>query len=258
MRIAHLSDTHLMTGPFAAEPAAGLAQAIGRLLATTPRPDCVVITGDLADTGSPDEYAALHAILRRCPVPVHLTTGNHDDPAALISEFSGTPYLGGGGSASYAVEYPEATIIAADSRLDGSPAGYLGPAQLAWIDQTLRARPEVPAFVCLHHPPLPVGIPFLDGMRLNDGPEFRQVIGRHPHVARVLAGHVHRVISAPFAGTLMSVAPSTYRQSALRMHDAEPPGYLAEPTGFLLHLLDGTDCVTHSVAASHASAVLAF
>jgi hypothetical protein len=33
---------------------------------------------------------------------------------------------------------------------------------------------------------------------------------------------------------------------------------LAEPTGFLLHLLDGVGCVTHSVAASHASAVLAF
>jgi 3',5'-cyclic AMP phosphodiesterase CpdA len=258
MRIAHLSDTHLMTGPFAAEPAAGLVQAIGRLLATVPPPDCVVITGDLADTGDPEEYAALHAILRRCPVPVHLTTGNHDDPAALIAEFSGTAFLGGGTSASYVVEYPEATIIVADSWLEDSPAGYLGPSQLAWIDQTLSARPEIPAFVCLHHPPLPIGIPFLDSMRLNDGPELRTTIARHPHVVRLLAGHIHRVISAPFAGSLVTVAPSTYRQSALRMHDAEPPGYLAEPTGFLLHLLDGTGCVTHSVAASHASAVLAF
>jgi hypothetical protein len=95
-------------------------------------------------------------------------------------------------------------------------------------------------------------------MRLRDGAELGDVISAHPHVVRVLAGHVHRLISAPFAGTLLTVAPSTYRQSALRMHDAEPPGYLAEPTGFLLHLLDGAGCVTHSVAASHASAVLAF
>ncbi len=74
MRIAHLSDPHLMRGPLAAQPAANLAEALGRLLAIEPRPDCVVITGDLADTGHPEEYAVLRTILRRCPVPVHLTT----------------------------------------------------------------------------------------------------------------------------------------------------------------------------------------
>lgn len=256
--IAHLSDTHLMTGPRGAQPAAGMAQAAARLLAIEPRPDCVIITGDLADTGDPEEYAALHAILRRCPLPVHLTTGNHDDPGQLVAEFGGTRFLGGGASTSYAVHYRRAAIIVADSQLDGSPAGRLGPDQLAWIDQTLADRPDVPAFVCLHHPPLPLGLPFLDAMRLTDGPALGAVIARHPHVVRVLAGHLHRVVSAPFAGSLVTVAPSTYRQSALRLHDAEPPGYLAEPTGFLLHLLDGAGCVTHSVAVSHTSAVLAF
>jgi len=78
----------------AALPAANLAEAIGRLLAIQPRPDCVVITGDLADTGHPDEYAALRTILRRCPIPVHLMPGNHDDPAALIAKFGDTPFLG--------------------------------------------------------------------------------------------------------------------------------------------------------------------
>ena len=258
MRIAHLSDHHLMRGTLAAQPAANLAEAFGRLLAIEPRPDCVVITGDLADTGHPEEYAALRTILRQCPVSVHLAAGNHDDPAALIAKFGDTPFLGNGVSASYAVEYPQATIIVANSWIHGSPAGYLGPAQLAWIDRTLAARPDVPAFVCLHHPPLPVGIPFFDGMILNDAAEFADVIRRHPHIARVLAGHVHRDVSALFAGTLMTAAPSTYRQSALRLRDAEPPGFVAEPTSFLLHVLDGTSCVTHSVAIRHAAAVSAF
>ena len=57
MRIAHLSDLHLTRGPIAAQPAAALADALARLLAMEPRPDCVIITGDLADTGHPDEYA---------------------------------------------------------------------------------------------------------------------------------------------------------------------------------------------------------
>ena len=258
MRIAHLSDPHLMRGPLAAQPAASLAEALGRALAIEPRPDCVVITGDLADTGHPDEYAALRTILRQCPVPVHLAAGNHDDPAALIARFGDTPFLGRGVSPAYVVEYPQATLVVANSWLHGSPAGCLGQDQLAWIDGALGARPDVPAFVCVHHPPLPVGIPFLDGMILDDGAELGDVIRRHPHVARVLCGHVHRDVSALFAGTLMTAAPSTYRQSALRLHDAEPPGYVAEPTGFLLHILDETSCVTHSVTSSHAAAVRAF
>jgi hypothetical protein len=32
MRIAHLSDLHLTRGPLAAQPATGLADALGRLL----------------------------------------------------------------------------------------------------------------------------------------------------------------------------------------------------------------------------------
>ena len=258
MRIAHLSDPHLARGPLAAQPAANLADAIGRVLAVEPGPDCIVITGDLADTGHPEEYAALHAILRHCPVPVHLMPGNHDDPDALIARFGDTPFLDDGLSTSYAVRYPEATVVIADSWMPEDPAGKLGPDQLSWIDRTLAARPQVPAFVCLHHPPLALGMPFLDSIMLTDAAEFADVIRRHPHVVRVLTGHVHRTVSAMFAGTLLAVAPSTFRQSALRMQDAELPGYLPEPTSFLLHLLDGADCVTHSVAISHAVAGRAF
>ena len=192
MRIAHLSDPHLMRWTLAAQPAANAPDAIGRLLSIEPRPDCVVITGDLADTEHPDEYGALRIILRRCPIPVHLAAGNDDDPAALIAKFGDTPHLGHGVSASYAVEYPQATLVVTNSGVDDSPAGYLGPDQLAWIDRTLAARPEVPAFVCVHHPPLPIGIPFLDGMILTDAAEFADVIRRHPHVTRAPAGHAHR------------------------------------------------------------------
>jgi hypothetical protein len=76
-------------------------------------------------------------------------------------------------------------------------------------------------------------------MILDDAAALAAVIRKHPHVVRVLAGHVHRDASALFAGTLMATAPSTYKQAALRLHDAEPPGYVADPTGFLLHISTG-------------------
>jgi 3',5'-cyclic-AMP phosphodiesterase len=75
MLVAHLSDPHLRTGPLAAEPAAGLHRALQRVLALDPRPDCVIVTGDLCEFGHPGAYADLEVLLRRFPLPVHLTTG---------------------------------------------------------------------------------------------------------------------------------------------------------------------------------------
>jgi Icc protein len=256
MLIAHLSDPHITTGPLGGLPAAGLQLALARVLALDPRPDCVVITGDLTDNGRPDEYAALREVIGAFPLPVHLTTGNHDNRETLLDTFGGGPLLGGSMTPYYAMEYPEATVVALDSLIPGDPAGRLGDDQMDWLDDVLRRRPDVPALLALHHPPLPVGIPFLDGMRLLDGVALAAVVREHPQVVRVMAGHVHRAITAGFAGTILTVAPSTYRQTGLIMHTDEPPGYLAEPTGFLLHLLDGTGCVTHAVPVSHATGAL--
>ena len=131
---------------------------------------------------------------------MHLVAGNHDNPGTVIARLGDTLYLDHGVSPSRVVEYPQ-----------------------AWVDRTLGARPQVPAFVCLHHPPLPVEIPFFDDMILTDAAALAEVITRHPHVARVPAGRVHRDVSAPFPGALMTAAPNTYQQSALCLHDAEPP-----------------------------------
>lgn len=246
--IAQLSDSHITTGPLAGGPAAGLQLALARVMALDPRPDCVVITGDLTDHGRPAEYAALREIIGDFPLPLHLTTGNHDDRAALLDVFGGEPY--------YAVEYPEFTLVALDSLIPGSPAGRLGEAQLGWLDDVLRRRPAVPALIGLHHPPMPVGIRFLDNMRLLDGDALREVVAGHRRVVRVMAGHVHRPVTAAFAGTVLTVAPSLWRQAGLLLNSDEPPGYLAEPTGFLLHMIDGADCVTHTVQVSHTAALL--
>ena len=51
-------------------------RAVTRL---TPRPDMVVITGDLTECGLPAEYDNFAAILRRSlPAPVYVVPGNHD------------------------------------------------------------------------------------------------------------------------------------------------------------------------------------
>jgi 3',5'-cyclic AMP phosphodiesterase CpdA len=253
--IAHLSDPHIRSGTAGAETATGLHRALGRALALDRRPDCVVITGDLVENGRSDQYDVLVDVIGDYPIPIHLVTGNHDDPALLATRFGGSSFLGGQGDVTYAVDYGDAVVIALHSPEPHGPGGVLGNDQLAWLDATLARRPDIPGVVCLHHPPVPVGIPFLDAMGLRDAADLAAVLGRHRNVARVLAGHVHRAVTASFAGTTVSVAPSTYRQSTLTMRADGPMGYLHEPAGFLLHLLDTTTYVTHLVPSSHTSAV---
>ncbi|MCF2530738.1 metallophosphoesterase [Yinghuangia soli] len=266
--VAHLSDPHLVTGPLAGEPAAGLHRALGRVLSLRPRPACVVITGDLVDRGRPDGYPVLAELLRGYPLPVHLAAGNHDNHKALLDTFGGTRFLADGNATNYAAVHPGVTVIVLDSsRSAPDPqSGSLDAGQLAWLDATLARHTDRPALVCLHHPPVPVGIPFLDGMRVapQDADALAATIARHPHTARILAGHVHRPITAAFAGTTVAIAPSTYRQTDLAMCDEHPIGYVHEPTAFLLHLVadrtptpddpSRSSCVTHTVAVSHTTA----
>jgi 3',5'-cyclic-AMP phosphodiesterase len=251
--IAHLSDPHITTGPLGGRPAEGLRAALARAAGLDPRPDAVVVTGDLTDHGRPDEYEALREVIGEVPIPVHLALGNHDDREAMLDAFAGGPLLNSSMDAHYAVEYPEATVVVLDSYLPGSPAGRLGAAQLDWLADVLARRPDAPALLGLHHPPVPVGIELLDGMRLQDGDALLELVRANPRVVRVMAGHVHRTITAG----VVTVAPSTYRQTGLELRPGRTPGYLDEPTGFLLHRVGADGCVTHLVPVSHAGARLA-
>lgn len=260
MLLAHLSDPHLTTGPLAGGPAAALHAALGRVTGLPTRPDAVVVTGDLADHGQPEEYAQLAELLATVSLPVHLVTGNHDAREAFLAAFAGTAHLGGGDRAHYAVDLPGAALVVLDSLVPGSGAGRLGEQQLAWLDAVLAPRRGTPVLLALHHPPAAVGIPFLDGIGLLDAPALAEVLGAHPPVVRVLCGHVHRAVTAPFAGTVVTTAPSTHRQSALDLSAPGTMGYVDEPAGFLLHQLSestGGACVTHTVpvqgAAVHSS-----
>ncbi|WP_431869927.1 phosphodiesterase [Nocardiopsis eucommiae] len=247
--VAHLSDPHLAAG--AAAPAAGLSRALAQVLTLNPPPTCVVISGDLADLGAPEEYDLLREIVDGFPLPLFLATGNHDDRENLVAAFGGGEHLGGGESAHYLVEYPELTLVVLDSLVPGAPGGLLGSEQLDWLDTVLDRRPEVPALVCVHHPPVPLGLPFQDGMRLDDGAELEAVVAHHPNVARVLAGHVHRQTATGFGGSVLSTAPSTYLQSPLQRDSDGPPGFAPEPTAFLLHQQTDHGWVTHTVQVNH-------
>ena len=69
--VAHLTDLHF-GGPPAARARADLA--LDHLLALDPAPDLLLVTGDVADHGYAEEYAAARAVLSRWTGPLLVGT----------------------------------------------------------------------------------------------------------------------------------------------------------------------------------------
>lgn len=252
MLIAQLTDTHIKPpGRLAyrqVDTEACLRRAVAQVAALTPRPDIVLLTGDLVDAGLPEEYALLRAILGELPQPYYLIPGNHDERRALAAGFADHRYLPQDGEfLHYVVDDHPLRLIGLDTVVPGTPGGDLCPARAAWLAARLDEAADRPTVIFMHHPPFVTGIAHMDAMRLANADRLATILRRHPQVLRVLCGHVHRSIQAPFAGTIASVAPSTAHQVALDLRPDGPSAFMLEPPGFQLHLYEeGTGLVTHT------------
>src|SRR5690606_35524624 len=85
--IAHLSDTHFLAGERrlygAVDTERNLVRAHEQLERSDIRPEALVFTGDLADLGEPNAYAALRRVVEpvaeRMGAQVVWVMGNHDE-----------------------------------------------------------------------------------------------------------------------------------------------------------------------------------
>jgi hypothetical protein len=85
------------------------------------------------------------------------------------------------------------------------------------------------------------GIPAVDeiGLPSADRRALGKVVAAHPHLRRIVAGHLHLAVSGELGGRGVLAAPSTYVQAELDFSAAEIR-LAAEPAGFIVHaFLDG-------------------
>ncbi len=245
--LLQLSDPHIGAdwgGPDGPQPAAGLSRAVDAVLTLPDRPDALVLTGDLTQNGTPEEYATVRELLEPLRLEPHPIPGNHDRRAALREAFD----LPGAGEehVSYAVDLGPLRLIALDSIVPGSDGGALDGGRLEWLDAELGRAPEQPTVIAMHHPPFLTAIPGFDeiGLAAAGREGLAELLGRHPQVLRILAGHVHRTIVAELAGRAALTVPSTYLQGELRL-TASDLGMANDPPGFAVHVLDGGALTSH-------------
>ncbi|KVO71415.1 metallophosphatase [Burkholderia ubonensis] len=241
MLLAQISDLHIKRpGQLAyqrVDTAAALARCIVRLNALEPRPDAVLITGDLVDFGRDDEYRHLRDLLAPLEIPYYLMVGNHDDRAALRRAFADRPEWQDGEFVQYAFDVGAVRVLALDSQVPGASAGDLCDARLAWLAAQLDASRDRPVIVALHHPPFASGIGHMDALRLAPAAAAKldALLRGYPNVERVLCGHVHRTMFARFGGTIASAVPAPAHQVAFDLRDHAPSAFRLEPPAFAVH-----------------------
>jgi 3',5'-cyclic-AMP phosphodiesterase len=216
--LAQLSDPHVHDDG----SAAALAAAVRSVLELTPLPDAVLVTGDLAEHGTAEEYERIRELLAPLPMPVHVLPGNHDDGETLRAHFGDTATAGAG----------DLRLIACDTSRPGRDDGSL---DVGWLAARL-GESDAPTIVAMHHPPLEIGIPVLDriGLPEEDRTALAALLARSPHVCRVIAGHVHRTVFGVLGGCGVVMCPSTHRQARLEF-GAEEFDFVLEPPAFAVH-----------------------
>jgi Icc protein len=238
--LAHLSDTHIGHGDASVDRARQAMTYVNGFSAL----DAVVVTGDIAAQGRPDEYEVARSVFSSRHLVVHCP-GNHDDRDAYRRVLLGSDDTGDAGPVNQFHETAGALLVLLDSTVPGELGGELGRDTLGWLRGVLaRIAPSKPVVIGLHHPPVPLGSPVMDPIGLADADALAEVVDDHPRVAAVLCGHAHSAAAATFAGRPLRVAPGVVSTLALPWQDA-PAFDRSAPVQVAFHILVGDQLVTH-------------
>jgi Icc protein len=242
--VGHLTDTHVVPrgdSLFGIDTVAQLEAAVDDMARLNPRPDVVVVTGDVTARGERDAYVVALDLLERLELPLLVVPGNHDDRAAFVEVFR--PHLIDGGFVQEVLDVGELRVVAVDTLDEGRDGGSLSEERLAALGDVLDDAPGRPTVVCMHHPPFATGIEWMDEAGLEGVTNFERLIASHPQVGLIACGHIHRSISSNLGQTRVAVAPSTAFEVHLDLgHDR---GVVAGPPAYALHRFDRGQWVTH-------------
>lgn len=218
-------------------------RALAVVAGLDPRPDAVLVTGDLVDGGERRAYLEFLAMVRRhLAMPVYVVPGNHDSRPALRAALQGVLPLGKDpGFVQYVVDDMPVRLVMLDTLVPGKNYGNLCPERLEFLERSLAGSPDRPTIVAMHHPPFVSGIGFMDRDNLKNADEFAAIIARHKQVERIICGHVHRPVLARVAHAPVWIGPSVAHQVALALAPDAPGAYVLDPPGFTLHRWTETD-----------------
>lgn len=225
IRIIQFSDSHLLANTdrclLGVNPYDSFRAVLSSIKKQTPRPDVVMMTGDIAQEGCSETYPLFWNAVEELDCPVYALPGNHDD----LTTFKET----GNAHQRTLITLENWQILCLETPVKGQVHGFLTEQALAELESTLLNNLDKHLIVCLHHHPTPIGSAWLDESILANHAAFASRIRASLRVRAVLFGHVHQAIEASWGSVQVLACPSTCFQfkpkSAEFTLDREPPGY---------------------------------
>jgi 3',5'-cyclic-AMP phosphodiesterase len=253
--IAQISDLHIKQPGERAyrqvDTAAALTRCVKELNRLKPRPDLVVISGDLVDTPLAAEYDHLKKLLAPLEIEFAAIPGNHDNRELMRTALPDLGYAQPSGPLNSVRKLGNIDIVLLDSTVPGDHHGELDTATLQWLDTTLGTSATRPALLFVHHPPFKTGIAHMDEINMRNAGDLSALIRKHRRARMVGCGHVHRPTLTTFAGVAATICPAPNHAVALDLDGHLPASFMIEPPAFHVHAYfedeDFGRIVTHSV-----------
>ena len=230
--LAQLTDLHVGPGSEWASHRDALALAVTRLNNESVGPDAVVLTGDLVNFGTDEEYDVLMDLLDPLSIPVLALPGNHDARDRVRSRFPNAAWTDQD-HASWVASVGHVTLVGLDSVHAGRPGGQMDDQRLAWLADQLH-RATGPSVLALHHPPFAVGIKWMDELGFERVEDLWNLLAEHP-VDHIICGHFHRPITTVVSGIPASIGIATAPPIHLDLDPDASPATIADPVGYQLH-----------------------
>jgi 3',5'-cyclic AMP phosphodiesterase CpdA len=287
VRVLQLSDFHLEKAAGPNPDGVDPREALRRMLADCAQLeaiDVVVVSGDVADDGSPEAYAEAAAMVgdfsrARGALQVWCV-GNHDVRGSF-AEVLGSGHVGADGSDAgtpiESTEHERAAVsdvggfraITLDTLVPGKGYGALSDTQLEWVADVLATPAERGTALVLHHPPIALDMYAEQALMLQNAAALSAAI-EGSDVRVVLCGHFHHQMTGWLGRTPvvvtpgvvnridMTAAPGTERAVVGASATVVELGGPHAPLSYVLHARDpGVGRTAYELDADELAAVIA-
>lgn len=241
-KIIQISDPHIVAkGKLAygqVDTCLALTQCVTQINKILPEigpVDMIIVTGDLTDFGTSDEYSLFRELIEELNIPYRAIPGNHDDKSVMQKCFADADWMPKTGPINWQIDFEDLKVIGLDTSIIGKAHGNLETDSLNFLRSSLNSAKEKPVIVASHHPPIITGIEKMDIQNLRDSDELKEILSTYQGELKLICGHIHRNIVTQFGNVICQIAPGVSHAVTIDLRKGSPNCLTKEPGSFLLH-----------------------